>query len=67
MDYPRNGDSPRDYDCPGDGNTPRTCLATLYDVALPRIMMELQSYLAKIPTVFTVSNTSLPVIVLGNA
>ena len=24
----------------GDGNTPRTCLATLYYVALPRIMMK---------------------------
>ena len=26
-----NGDSPRDYDHPEDGNTPRTWLATLYD------------------------------------
>ena len=46
MDHPRNGDSPRHYACPGDGNIPRTCLATLYDDASPRIMMELPTNLS---------------------
>ena len=40
LNHPRNGDSPRNYDSPGVGNISRTCLATLYDVALRWIMLE---------------------------
>ena len=32
-----------DYDHPEDGNTPRTYLATLSDIALPQIMLELST------------------------
>ena len=43
LDHPKNCHSRRDYDCPGDGNIPRACLATLYNITLPRIILALST------------------------